>query len=158
MKSLVTIIPDNVVNALGWTIFHSLWQGLIIGLILLMIFKFRPNISSQARYVLGVLALAAIFFSSLFTFHVANDPILSHADFITYSPGGISLVADISETTDKLSVGPRVLSGWQQRLTGTFDFVSIIWFVGVLLLTMRLAGGMMVVRGMRRLEVLAMPA
>ena len=71
MKTLVTFIPDNVINALGWTIFHSLWQGLIIGLILFMIFKFRPNISSQARYVMGVFALAAIFISSLFTFLVA---------------------------------------------------------------------------------------
>ncbi len=126
MKSLATIIPDNVINALGWTIFHSLWQGLIIGLILLMIFKFRSNISSQARYVLGVFALAAIFFSSLFTFLVAFDPISSHADLISYTSGGISGVADISETADILSPGPLVLSGWQQTTDRDFLILSAL--------------------------------
>jgi len=62
MKTLVTFIPDNLIHALGWTIFHSIWQGMIIGLILFLVFRYRRNISSQTRYLLGVFALAAIFF------------------------------------------------------------------------------------------------
>ena len=158
MRTLVTFIPDNVINALGWTIFHSLWQGLIIGLILFMIFKFRPNISSQARYVMGVFALAAIFISSLFTYLIAYHPVSSQAEIVNFSSAGISNLAGTSGTADKLSAWKPVLSGWQQSLTMSFDFVSIIWFIGVALLTMRLTGGLMIIRGMRRQEVLPMPS
>ena len=126
MKTLVTFIPDNVINALGWTIFHSLWQGLIIGLILFLIFKFRPNISSQARYVMGVFALAAILISSLFTFIIAYHPVASQAGIVNFSSAGISNLAGTSGTADKLSVLKPVLSGWQQSLTMSFDFISII--------------------------------
>ena len=32
MNNLSTYLPDSLINALGWTIIHSLWQGLVIGL------------------------------------------------------------------------------------------------------------------------------
>jgi bla regulator protein BlaR1 len=150
MKTLVTFIPDNVIHALGWTIFHSVWQGMIIGLILFLIFRYRRNISSQTRYLLGVFALAAIFISSLLTFFIAYHPLTSQFEFVTLSPPSISSLAGIFEGAEDLSVLNPISSGWQQSVIRTFDFVSIIWFIGVLLLALRLAGGMRVIHGMRR--------
>jgi bla regulator protein BlaR1 len=150
MKTLVTFIPDNVIHALGWTIFHSVWQGMIIGLILYLIFRYRRNISSQTRYLLGVFALAAIFTSSLLTFFIAYHPLSSQVEFVTLSPPSISSLAGIFEGAEDLSVLNPISSGWQQIVIRTFDFVSIIWFIGVLLLALRLAGGMRVIHGMRR--------
>ncbi|MCK5461562.1 MAG: M56 family metallopeptidase, partial [Bacteroidales bacterium] len=158
MRILATFIPENIINALGWTIFHSLWQGLIIGLIVFFIFKYHRNISSQTRYLLGVFALAAIFASSLFTFFIAYHPVSSQAEFVIFSSANISHLAGISVTADELSVLIPVSSGWQQSLIRTFDFVSIIWFIGVLLLTLRLAGGILVINGMRRQGVSPLPA
>ncbi|MCK4855982.1 MAG: M56 family metallopeptidase, partial [Bacteroidales bacterium] len=158
MRILATFIPENIINALGWTIFHSLWQGLIIGLIVFFIFKYRRNISSQTRYLLGVFALAAIFASSLFTFFIAYHPVSFQAEFVTFSSASISHQAGIYETADELSSLNPISSGWQQSLIRTFDFVSIIWFIGVLLLTLRLAGGILVINGMRRQGVSPLPA
>jgi len=100
MKILAIFIPDDIVYALGWTIFHSLWQGMIIGLILLLIFKFRRDISSQVRYLLGVFALAAIFTSSLLTFFMAYHPVSSPAEFVANSSVSISNLAGISERAE----------------------------------------------------------
>jgi bla regulator protein BlaR1 len=158
MNTLLTFVPEKFVNALGWTIFHSLWQGMIIGIILFLIFKFRRNLSSQARYLLGVFTLAAIFTLSLFTFLIAYHPVFSQADFVSYSSASISNLAGIYERADELSVLNPVSSGWQQSLIRTFDFVSIVWFIGVLLLAVRLAGGMLVINGMRRQEISPLPA
>jgi len=158
MKILAIFIPDDIVYALGWTIFHSLWQGMIIGLILLLIFKFRRDISSQVRYLLGVFALAAIFTSSLLTFFMAYHPVSSPAEFVANSSVSISNLAGISERADGLSALNPVLSGWQQSLVRTFDLVSITWFIGVFLLTVRLAGGMFIINGMRRKQVSPLPA
>jgi len=150
MKTLVTFIPDNLIHALGWTIFHSLWQGMIIGLILFLVFRYRRNISSQTRYLLGVFALAAILISSLLTFFIAYHPLPSQAEFVSLSSSSISSLANIPEGTDELSILDPISSGWQQSVIRTFDFVSITWFIGVLLLIFRLAGGMRVIHGIRR--------
>ena len=158
MKNLATFIPENIINALGWTIFHSLWQGLIIGLILFLIFKYRRNISAQTRYILGVFSLAAIFTSSLFTFFIAYHPHSSHAEFVTFSSASISNLAGFSGRADELSILNPISSGWPQSLIRTFNFVSIIWFIGVLLLAMRLAGGILIINGMRRQGVSPLPA
>ena len=158
MKNLATFIPENIINALGWTIFHSLWQGLIIGLILFLIFKYRRNISAQTRYILGVFSLAAIFTSSLFTFFIAYHSHSSHAEFVTFSSASISNLAGFSGRADELSILNPISSGWPQSLIRTFNFVSIIWFIGVLLLAMRLAGGMLIINGMRRQGVSPLPA
>jgi len=150
MKTLVTFIPDNLIHALGWTIFHSIWQGMIIGLILFLVFRYRRNISSQTRYLLGVFALAAILISSLLTFFIAYHPLPSQAEFVSLSSSSISSLANIPEGTDELSILNPISLGWQQSVIRTFDFVSFTWFIGVLLLTFRLAGGMRVIHGIRR--------
>jgi len=157
MKNLSTFIPENLINAFGWTIFHSLWQGLLIGLIVFLIYKYRRNLSSQTRYLLGILALAAIVASSLFTFFMAYHPVSSQAELITYTSANISNLQGISETSGELSHLNPVSPGWQQSLTGTFNIVSIIWLFGVLLLMLRLAGGLLVIDGMSRRGILPLP-
>jgi len=157
MRTLATFFPDNVIHALGWTIFHSIWQGLIIGFILFLIFRYRRNISSQTKYLMGVFALAAIFLSSLFTFFAAYHPVSLQADMTIFSPAGISNLSSISEGGDELSIINPISSGWQQSLIRTFDIVSIIWILGVILIALRLAGGMLVINGMRRQGVSPLP-
>ena len=119
MKNLANFIPENLINALGWTIFHSFWQGLVIGLIVFLIYKYRRNLSSQTRYLLGILALTAIFASSLFTFFMAYHPVPSQAGLITFTSANISNLKGISETAGELSRINPVFSGWQQTLIRT---------------------------------------
>jgi bla regulator protein BlaR1 len=34
MNFLQQLFPDQVINALGWTVIHSLWQGLFLAIVL----------------------------------------------------------------------------------------------------------------------------
>ena len=68
MTFFSTYLGDPFTEALGWTIIHSLWQGLCIGFIAYLILKIRKNGTPQFKYLIGVLALAAILTSSLVTF------------------------------------------------------------------------------------------
>jgi beta-lactamase regulating signal transducer with metallopeptidase domain len=154
MKSIFACIPDNVIDAMGWTIFHSVWQGLIIGLIMLLILRLRRNLSSQSRYLLGVLSLAAIFSSSLLTFVIAYHPGASTTQMVGPAIEVVSVPREFPRPAD----GMVYIPGWKEYLTGTFDYVSIIWFIGVLLLTVRLAGGLLIIQGMRWQQVSPLPA
>jgi beta-lactamase regulating signal transducer with metallopeptidase domain len=158
MNNWLTFMPDHFVNALGWMIFHSIWQGLIIGLIVSLIYKCCRNISPQARYLVGVFALASIFTLSLFTFMIAYQPVPSPDDSVIHPSYIISSPAGSPQWADEWPDVNPLLSGWQQYFTGAFELVSIIWLVGVLLLSLRLAGGMLVISGMRRQGVAPLPA
>jgi beta-lactamase regulating signal transducer with metallopeptidase domain len=153
MKSIHAFIPGNVIDALGWTIFHSVWQGMIIGLILVLILRLRRNLSPEARYLLGVLSLAAIFFSSLLTFAIAFQPAATTPQMVDHVHGYVSVHAGISRAEDDITS----LSVWKEYLTGSFDYVSMVWFIGVLLLTIRLTGGLLVIRSMRWQQVSPLP-
>ena len=158
MNFLATFIPEHLAKALGWTIFHSLWQGLIIGLILYVILRIRPNISSQARYIMGVFALAAILISSLFTFFIAYRPVVLHSEFLAFSSTGSTSMGGFTGFTDDLNGTGGRFSEWQQSLTSYFNIISLAWFTGVVILTIRLAGGMMIINRLKKRNVSPLPA
>ncbi|MTI31214.1 M56 family metallopeptidase, partial [Xanthovirga aplysinae] len=68
MNPIKEILSDRLIHALGWTIIHSLWQGVLIVLLsaFLMILLYRQ--SSNIRYFVSVTALLLLFFTSATTF------------------------------------------------------------------------------------------
>ena len=59
---------DVLIQTVGWVLLHSLWQGLIIYLLLLMIRRILPSLSSSAKYILGTGSLALMLAFSVTTF------------------------------------------------------------------------------------------
>jgi len=59
----------NISQVLGITIIHSLWQGLLIYLILRILFLCRPSLSSVKKYNLSLLALLSITVWFAYTFY-----------------------------------------------------------------------------------------
>src|SRR5258706_7598533 len=66
-------------DTLGWTLLHSLWQGLIIGLLFLWFRRIFPSASPSLRYAISTAALLLILFAAAGTF------ILLFPDTITAS-------------------------------------------------------------------------
>ena len=58
----VSFISNEIINALGATLVHSIWQGAIIGLVLLVILKMVPKSNAQLKYWLALTALAGVVF------------------------------------------------------------------------------------------------
>lgn len=59
---------DNIVNSLGWTILHSLWQGLLLLVcFLLLIIIFRRK-RAQFKYEIGLIVLILFLGSVIVTF------------------------------------------------------------------------------------------
>ena len=66
--SITEHLAHPVINALGWTIIHSLWQVALIALLWLLVMKVTRSHSAHVRYHISVLALLAIPASFVFTF------------------------------------------------------------------------------------------
>src|SRR6218665_4033130 len=127
-------IPENISSALGWTLIHSLWQGLVIVVafsILRHIFK-----TSNARYWQGIGALGLQFISAIVTFGLVYQP----AETLTAEkPRFTAFFIDNAATNlDPVSIfATSELSLIQQAelfIHRNLDTFVLFWFIGANLL------------------------
>src|SRR5256884_1897951 len=148
MSSFANWISPERLRTLGWTLLHFLWQG--AGLTALFAAAAAVCRSASARYALAVSALVLMMVSPVVTFTwlraQANPAVQTGA-------GGASTWAETSTqhaTALAGSRGPVAESGAGQA-TGMLWLVEA-WFLGVLLLSLRTAGGLILIERMRRRE------
>ena len=130
-----SVQPDMLIQTLGWVLLHSLWQGLIVYLFLLMIRSILPSLSSSAKYILGTGSLALMLALSVTTF------------FYLFPQGGF--VNPVKNEILNFYPAVTIPSSWEINLPETWlaaslwindhlrNFVSI-WMVGTLLFGCRL--------------------
>ena len=68
MNFIYVLIPEEIIKAIGWTIFHSIWQGAVISILLAGVLLMTGKKSAQLRYILSVTALFFMFGISVITF------------------------------------------------------------------------------------------
>lgn len=135
MLLLDNIVPDRVVQALGWTIVNSLWQAaLAAGLFFLLMLLFRRS-SSRLRYYTGILTLLLVAVTAVVTF-IGN--------YNSYDPS----VTAAAEPLRAAVVNAQAVPGRSSLLHAVQDYfnrhlplIVSAWLLGVLILVLRLAGG-----------------
>lgn len=60
---------NNFIKALGWSIFHSLWQGALIYILLFFILIAIPRLNAKVKHNLSFGSLLLMFISFCFTFY-----------------------------------------------------------------------------------------
>ena len=70
MTFIQNLISDDIIYALGWTMIHSLWQGMLIAFLLAFALYFLQKRSARLRYEIASLSLFLILF-----FHSLQMPI-----------------------------------------------------------------------------------
>src|SRR5256884_5894433 len=154
MSSFANWISPEILGTLGWTLLHFLWQG--AGLAALFAVAAAVCRSASARYALAVGALVLMMVSPVVTFtwlKAQPNPVVS-----TGAEGALTWARSSTHHATALagSRGPVAESGAGQA-TGMLWLVEA-WFLGVLLLSLRTAGGLILIERMRRKEIKAVGA
>ncbi|GHE29999.1 M56 family metallopeptidase [Sphingobacterium griseoflavum] len=98
-------IFQNITHALGWSIVHSLWQGVLIYCLLCLAYVGFPKLSAKNKYIIALCAQATIFFCFVATFvhyldfsntDLSSTAIDIRSDQFLYSKGS-SPILDILE-------------------------------------------------------------
>jgi beta-lactamase regulating signal transducer with metallopeptidase domain len=149
MNFAILILPQQIVEALGWTLFHSLWQGALAALGFAVILYFSRRTSSRMRYGLGLAVLALMLLASVLTFW-------NH--YRAFDPGAIAprpVTVAVAAAPLPAAAGPGLVAKGEptrsQRMIAFFsDYFSrhlpllvTLWLLGVLFLTLRFTGGML---------------
>ena len=162
MKNLADLIRLPMVETLGWTLLHFLWQGALIALILAALLWLLKNHVSSLRYGLACASLALMFLCPMITYRVletrtptkpivetalplqtevaqpalvlTNEPVQPVANPIVFAPEG----------------GTGTKQSWLERnLKPLLPYLVVFWGIGVLVLSLRLLGGLWYLRKLR---------
>lgn len=119
MGNLVALFDSHFIYALGWTLVHSIWQGLLVVLLLNVGLKLTYSINPAVRYLLCISALSCCLLLSGLTFYENYTQSLLASQDLSRIQSNISLFYDGSFW----SVLYKKINPW-------LSWVVFVWFVG----------------------------
>ncbi len=155
----VSFISNEIINALGATLVHSIWQAAIIGLVLLVILRMVPKSNAQLKYWLALTALAGVVFWGGYTLKEQVQSIRP------YDIATAEQLTALWEISPNLAVAQNYGLGVVQNYTLEFmtklqpymTTLVVVWFLGALLLLVRLQGSMIYLSKLRRSQLQPLP-
>src|SRR5256714_2083992 len=149
MTNLLNWISPEVLRTLGWTLLHFIWQG--AGLAALFAVATAVCRSAPARYALAVSALVLMMVSPVITFTWLR--VQSNPDVRTGAGGASTWAGTFTRNAIALSSSLAPVAESRSIQPSAMLWLVEAWFLGVLLLSLRTAGGLFVIERMRQKEV-----
>jgi beta-lactamase regulating signal transducer with metallopeptidase domain len=148
MKTLTMLAGQPYAQALAWALLHFLWQGAILALGAMAIFRLFRG-SASARYLTGIVTLAA-----MLTAPVATTVwIAAHTD-VARESAAVAAGFDESPARSSLAethaVTPAAPVARTARALPLTALVLLVWTIGVAALSVRLLGGWITARRVAR--------
>ena len=151
METLQNIFQAEIIQKLGWTLVHFVWQAIAIGLILAIILKLLHKSSANLRYVIACIALALIVVMPAVTIKMIDVssniivPINRAAIELPKTNTDTQLFLEIPpiEPTKKIAASSRIsLKGkFIETIEPALPYLVIGWFIGVFGLSLWHLGG-----------------
>ncbi len=140
MIPLFQQLPEELMQNLGLTLLHSLWQAAAVYLVYLILSFFMKSASASSRYYLAFFALLAMFMIPLMTFlRLQNNTmpsVLASQAKSTYSVGEVAYV--LADTRFNLQY---YLHGFEDFITAFAPWFVWFWILGLALMALRMTGG-----------------
>ncbi len=161
MDILKNILSQEIIQRLGWTLVHFVWQAAAIGLLLAIVLRLLHKSSASLRYIIACMALALIVLMPAVTIKMLDVPVE------TFEP--VKLVSvDLSKAraeTQAVVEIPQVQSPPLQTVAApkvplkdkfveaiepSLPFIVVGWLVGVFGLSIWHLGGWAQLQRLRR--------
>jgi beta-lactamase regulating signal transducer with metallopeptidase domain len=152
-------------QALGWTVFHSLWQTTLIAFVTGIILALLRHKAAKTRYRVASLGMSAMLLAASVTFAMY----LFDGATPVEQPTTQSVVATVDNDKIQAIVAPATMpvpvqpteakpnQGFAQRFskindlaTQNLPLIVLIWFAGMLLFLLKLLGGLLQVFDLKR--------
>jgi bla regulator protein BlaR1 len=164
MKTIEYLFSSELIEALGWTLAHSVWQGALLTMMLFVVLVFIRNSSAQLKYFISFVSLLCLLGWSAATFvHSYNYAVRKVAlkENIISNPGFVqsAIKQDFAgktevKTINKAEFNIQIIKirGFLQR---NFYIVCTFWIIGILFLGLRLIGGFIYLQRIRSTDLVS---
>ena len=135
MKIISLPFSESMIQAFGWTLIHSLWQGTLLALLAALSFYMLRKAKPNARYVAGVSSIVVQVVLSVITFahYYVQAPAASITKPLPYAAPSTM----IASGTYSLPVTLKA----QLWIAAHLNELVICWLIGAAFLLLRFAGG-----------------
>ncbi|MBK7873158.1 MAG: M56 family metallopeptidase [Saprospiraceae bacterium] len=141
MDFISSIISEELVYALGWTVVHSLWQAIGVAFIMGGLLLALQKHSSEVRYRLAYGALLVVLTMAVFTFFDLYQ-FARHKNVIEITQLSVQASSEYAPTLAEIPATATL----PQRFTSYFNthlpLIVSVWLLGLSLFVIRLLGGL----------------
>jgi beta-lactamase regulating signal transducer with metallopeptidase domain len=144
---MTPLVTDAVVQAIGWSLLHLVWQGALVATLLAALLALVPGRWSNVRYTLSCLALLLVVALGIDTgirSYRPSKPAQASLGLVARPAAAVTLVAAPSAPLRSDRLREIVLAA-----NAALPRIVSIWLAGVLLLSARLMLGWLQVRRLR---------
>jgi beta-lactamase regulating signal transducer with metallopeptidase domain len=149
MSTIANWLSPEVLRTLGWTLLHFFWQG--AGLAALFAVSATVCRRASARYALAVGTLVLMLASPIVTFSWLRAQ--AYPAVRTGAEGALTWAGTPTQNATALSGSRAPVAESATQQPRTMLWLVEAWFLGVLLLSLRTAGGLILIEKMRRKEI-----
>ncbi|MCH7556102.1 MAG: M48 family metalloprotease [Planctomycetes bacterium] len=163
MIILEDILSQEVVQRLGWTLLHFVWQAAVVASLLAILLRVLRKSTPSLRYTLACLALALIVLLPVITLQLVPVSAPHSAAHIEPAPAPAVLSIEemppaettiVEEPVQLESVAPISADSWKQRTIETLEpalpYIVSGWLLGVFGLSIWHLGGWAQLQRLRR--------
>lgn len=149
------IFPRHITDAFGWTLVHSTWQGLLLGIALALLLVMLRRFSAVTKYRLAVSFLFLFLASTVLTFSLVYQPGPSTEPIVLAgNPGPMpdKKQVDLEKRTDiskDQEEKQSVINAVGPYLGQYFPLLVALWFIGILFFGLRLIANLVYIRRLK---------
>lgn len=143
MTAPTDLLSTAAAQTLGWTLLHFLWQGAVIALILAIVLWLTKGSSPNLHYLVSCVCLALMVLLPIFTYALLAPSIQAVPD-VSYdlkpAPAWEARATAPSAHKTPSTLPPAAAT--HDGLEPFLPYLVAFWLIGVLLLSVRLLGGL----------------
>ena len=147
MKLLNNWIPDNLLQAFGWTLVHSLWQLVLLAGLLWVVLKITHQAKPSIKYGISVGALMLSMGMVIGTFYYEFTNNQRHQPL---SSAEIQSILGNYPTVQLEATSESIVTKASQWIEAGIPHLVNFWFLGSILFLLRLFGNLHELRNLRR--------
>jgi len=145
MNAFSQWLAPEVLRTLGLSLAHFIWQGAAIAAVAAAAIALARTAS--ARYAIGVASLTLMIATPVATYLVLHQPVSSESATVDVATAAAPIVAHVAHTAARQ---PAPLGNSSVFAGNALNWFVTAWFAGVLLFSLRTAGGFVLVARLRR--------
>ncbi|MCD4830640.1 MAG: M48 family metalloprotease [Anaerohalosphaeraceae bacterium] len=163
MDTLENVFSQEVIQRLGWTLVHFMWQGIAVAIVLAVVLKMMKKSSANLRYIIACIGLAVMVALPIATLSIvevdngiaAQSQIREGTNFDIVMPGPTKIVKmPVAETVIIAGASMEVEIPFSEKFVGVVESslstIVGLWMIGVVVLSIWYLGGWCQLQKLRR--------
>jgi beta-lactamase regulating signal transducer with metallopeptidase domain len=159
METLQNIFQAEIIQRLGWTLVHFVWQATAIGLILAIVLKLLHKSSASLRYIIACMALCLIVLMPAVTIRMVDVAVYTvepanpiAVDLPKAGADTVVAIPKVESPPAAVAVTPQVplKDRFIEVVEPALPYVVVGWLVGVFGLSLWHLGGWAQLQRLRR--------